>query len=264
MNHDDEPNSRDDHSRDDNSRADKQAREPIFNVPWPVLIVTALIVAVHVLLQWLPPAEAEDWLIRLAFIPARYAGYASEIPGGQVAAVTSFVTHMLVHGDATHLAINAAWFLAFGSVMSRRVGWLRFLAFVVGGGLAGAIAFLVANIGALVPVVGASGAIAALMGGVMRFLFTALDRRQGYLLREAPERIALMPLATTLTDRRVIAASALFVGINLLALVGFGLMGSAGAIAWEAHLGGYAFGLLAFGLFDAAPQRASPTWSDVE
>lgn len=239
-------------------------REPIFNVPWPVLLMAAVFIGVHLILQWMPPAESEHWLIALAFIPARYSGLAGEIPGGHLATLTSFVTHMLVHGDATHLAINTAWFLAFGSVIARRIGAIRFFAFLAGGAIAGALAFLAVNPGAAVPVVGASGAIAALMGGVMRFLFNAIDRGEGYLLREAPDRIASMSIGEALGDRRIVIASAVFVAINLLAMIGFGLMGSAGAIAWEAHLGGYAFGLLAFGLFDLAPQHGSPTWTDLE
>ncbi len=239
-------------------------REPIFNVPWPVLVTAAVLIGVHVVLQTLPPADAEAWLIALAFIPARYVDVSYLIPGGEIASATAFVTHMLVHGDVTHLVINTAWFLAFGSVIARRIGALRFFAFVVAGGIAGALAFLTSHFGEPVPMVGASGAIAALMGGVMRFLFSAIDRGQGYLLREAPSRIALMSMREALTDRRIIAASVLFIAINLLAMVGFGLMGAAGAIAWEAHLGGYAFGLLAFGLFDPAPQQTSPSWTNVE
>ncbi len=239
-------------------------REPIFNVPWPVLITAAVLIGVHVALQMISPADAEAWLISLAFIPARYADVDYAIPGGAIASATSFMTHMLVHGDVTHLAINTAWFLAFGSVVARRVGAMRFFAFVVGGGIAGALAFLTTHVGEPVPMVGASGAIAALMGGVMRFLFSAIDRGEGYLLREAPDRIALMSVRQTLTDRRIVAASVVFIAINLLAMIGFGLMGAAGAIAWEAHLGGYAFGLFAFGLFDPAPQQTSPSWTEVE
>ena len=80
---------------------------------------------------------------------------------------------------AIHLAINSAWFLAFGSVMSRRMGALRFLAFAMCGGIAGALAFLALHPGLLAPVIGASGAVAAMMGGVMRFLFNAIDRHKG-------------------------------------------------------------------------------------
>jgi membrane associated rhomboid family serine protease len=43
-----------------------------------------------------------------------------------------------------------------------------------------------------------------------------------------------------------------------LAIIGFGKFGASGAIAWQAHVGGYLFGLFAFGAFDTAMQNGSP------
>ncbi|MFN0218161.1 MAG: rhomboid family intramembrane serine protease [Hyphomicrobium sp.] len=239
-------------------------REPIFNVPGSVLAVLAVCAGVLGLAAILPVEDADRFIISLAFIPARYSG-GVDIPGGDLASVTSFFTHIFTHAGLMHLVINGAWLLAFGSILSRRIGPWRFLAFFLAGGVAGALSFLALNWGAAVPVVGASGAIAALMGAVMRFLFVALDSRQGYLLRENPGAIPAMGLAETLTDRRIVISTALFIAINLLAMIGFGRMdSSAGGIAWEAHLGGYAFGLLAFGAFDVATHNASPSAADVE
>jgi membrane associated rhomboid family serine protease len=237
-----------------------QAKEPIFNVPAGVLAVLAAMIAVHAGRQYLLSPDANmDLLLALAFIPSRYAGFAGEIPGGELAKVTSFVTHMFVHSDAVHVLINSAWFLAFGSVLCRRVGALRFLAFTVSGAVAGALTFLAFHPGLGEPVIGASGAVAALMGGVMRFLFSAIDRGRGHELRENPSLIPRMSLAAAFTDRRIVLASIAFIGINLLTLIGFGTFGAVGSIAWEAHLGGYFFGLLAFALFDVRCESLHPT-----
>ena len=233
-------------------------REPIFNIPLGVLFTLAVLVAVHVALSLLSAEQFTWWVLALAFIPARYAGLAAELPGGAPAMVTSFVTHMAVHADIVHLGFNAGWLLAFGSVLCWRLGSVRFLLFSILGGVAGALLFLALNAGLEAPVIGASGAVAAMMGGVMRFLFPAIDARQGYLLRENPSAIPLMPLADAIRDRRIVLASIIFVALNLLAIVGFGKFGVSGTIAWEAHVGGYLFGLLAFGLFDIAPQKSSP------
>ncbi len=239
-------------------------REPVFNVPGAVLAVLGLLIAIHAGRQLLPIEDSTWLLLAMAFIPARYSGMAGDLPGGAMAGVTSVVTHMFAHADIVHLSINGAWLLAFGSVLCRRMGVLRFSLFAVSGGVAGALMFLMMHPGLLAPVVGASGAIAALMGGVMRFLFSAIDRGQGYLLRDEPAAIPRMDLRTALSDRRVVIASAVFVGLNLLAIYGFGAMGTASAIAWEAHLGGYFFGLLGFGLFDTAAQKISPSPPEVE
>lgn len=239
-------------------------REPIFNVPGGVLLTLAIMIAVHVALSLLSPADFEWWVLALAFIPARYSGFASQLPGGDPAAVTSFVTHMAVHADLVHLAFNSAWLLAFGSVLCARIGNFRFFAFSLLGGIAGALLFLLFNPGLAAPVIGASGAVSAMMGGVMRFLFNAIDRREGYLLRERPQAIPSMSLLTTLTDRRVIFFSLVFLGVNLLAMIGFGKFGATGSIAWEAHIGGYLFGLLAFGAFDSATHNDAPPASEFD
>ncbi|AGK57829.1 rhomboid family protein [Hyphomicrobium denitrificans 1NES1] len=239
-------------------------REPIFNVPGGVLATLAVLIMVHIALSLMSPQQFEWWVLALAFIPARYAGFAAELPGGATASVTSFVTHMAVHADLVHLGFNAAWLLAFGSVLCARIGNLRFLAFSILGGITGALLFLLLNPGLAAPVIGASGAISAMMGGVMRFLFNAIDRGEGYLLREDPRAIPSMSLAESLKDRRVVLASLVFVGVNLLAIVGFGKFGESGAIAWEAHIGGYVFGLCAFGAFDSATHNIPPPASEFD
>lgn len=232
------------------------SREPVFNVPSTILALLAVFIAVHGGRQFLTE-ESDAWFVlAMAFIPARYSGLAGELPGGDVATVTSFVTHMFVHGDIVHLAINSAWMLAFGTVICRRIGGLKFLLFSTLGGIAGALTFLIFHPGLMSPVVGASGAIAAMMGGVIRFLFPALDRHRGWLMRENPAAIPLMDLRTALSDRRVLLTTLVFVAINLLAIVGLGGLGiTTGAIAWEAHLGGYLFGLFCFSAFDIAAQN---------
>lgn len=239
-------------------------REPIFNVPGSVLFLLVAFAGLQGLREFMSPADVDRMIIALAFIPARYTGAPYDIPGGDAAAATSFITHIFTHADITHLLVNSAWLLAFGSILARRIGALRFFAFFVSGGIAGALAYLMMHWGEPAPVVGASGAIAAMMGAVMRFLFVAIDRQQGYLLREKPALIPAMTLAQSLTDRRIVLSSLAFVAINLLALVGFGSLGEAGGIAWEAHVGGYLFGLLAFGAFDVAPQHEPRSAIDAE
>ncbi len=228
-----------------------ERREPIFNVPAAVVAVLAVLIGLHVIRQFLPP-DLDEWLVlTLAFIPARFEpGLAAELPGGTWAALTSFVTHMAVHADATHLMFNSAWLLAFGGAIGLRVGGARFLAFAVLTGIFGALAFLAFNTGLLAPVVGASGAVAGLMGGTMRFLFAGLDLDGVRALRDHPTSIPLMSLGETLRDRRVQLTTAIWLLLNGLAVLGVGTGDARGAIAWEAHIGGFLAGLLGFGWFD--------------
>jgi membrane associated rhomboid family serine protease len=233
--------------------------EPVFNVPATVTALIAVFVAVHVVRQLLPPDLDDWWTVALAFVPARYDGHAVELPGGEVAAVSSFLTHMLVHGDVTHLMFNSAWFLAFGGAIALRVGALRFLAFMMFTGIVGAAAFLSAHFGEPIPVVGASGAVSGMMGAVMRFLFSALDSHDLVALRETPQRIPLMSLGQALSDRRVLAVTAVWLVLNLVTAFGIPGIAPGGAIAWEAHVGGYFAGLACFGWFDRRQPRRPRT-----
>jgi membrane associated rhomboid family serine protease len=230
--------------------------EPMFNVQGSVLAVLGLMVAVHLVRLGLSP-DWDTWLtLALAFIPARYSGFADVLPGGSVASVTSFLTHTLVHGDFVHLGLNAAWLVAFGGAVANRVGSIRFLLFFAFCAIAGAATFLAFHPGQMVPMVGASGAISGMMGATMRFLFTAVDGRGLAALREDPRSAPLMPLKTALTDKRVILVTAVFLVANILAVLGLGSVSESG-IAWEAHIGGYFAGLLTFGFFDAAQTKDS-------
>ena len=210
-------------------------------------------IAVHAARQFLDDQDDLWWLVALAFIPARYAGLANELPGGSIASVTSWVTHVFVHADMVHLIINSAWLLAFGSVVCRRVGALRFFAFTIASGIAGALLFLAIRPGLVAPVVGASGAVAGLMGGVMRFLFSAIDLGEGRRLSDRPAEIPAMSLKQALADRRIQIATAAFVALNLLAMIGFGAFGTGASIAWEAHLGGFIGGGVAYALLQPRP-----------
>jgi len=95
------------------------------------------------------------------------------------------------------------------------------------------------------PLVGASGGVSALMGAAIRF---ALRRPSPF----DPEHPPLAPL----TDRTVMLFSGVWIVLNLVfGLVPLTPMAEGASIAWEAHLGGYLFGLLTYPLFDRGAGR---------
>ena len=232
------------------------AREPIFNVPPMVLCLLAIMLAVMAYRLMLNSDADTDFVLALALIPARLAGEAAQLPGGTTAIYTEFITHMFVHADAMHMAFNGASLLAFAGALEKRIGGLRLLLFFLATGFAGAITFVALNPGLMAPMIGASGAIAGLMGGVMRFFFSAMDMGGGMRrLNEAPGSVPLQPLRVALRDKRLLMVTAVFVVMNVAAMVGFGDINASNSIAWEAHVGGYISGLLLFGLFDIAPRH---------
>lgn len=225
-------------------------REPIFNAPSVVVWLLGIFVAVHALRWVLPEPDSNRLILALGFIPARWSGYSGELPGGPIATATSLVTHVFVHGDLTHLLINSAWLLAFGSPVARRLDVVRFLAFFLLAGMAGALLYMAVNPGSPTVVVGASGAISGLMGAAFRFLFRAISEGDAGALDQETHRPPVMRLADTLRDRRALIAIAGWTVLNILLAWGAAGLTEAAGIAWEAHLGGFYMGLLTFGLFD--------------
>lgn len=203
-------------------------RQPVLNLPPMVQALLILIAATH-LVRLLLPDDVDWWVIfTFAFIPARYS-----LPGAfDWGAIVSPITHMLLHDGWLHLLVNMATLMAFGAGVERRIGGGRMLGFAIVCGLAGVAAHYLVYADSGTPVIGASGAISGLFGGVLRLM---PGRRAGQGLR------GLLPIIVV------------WIGIN----VGFGLTGMPGAegeIAWVAHLGGFIAGLAFFGPFDR-PRR---------
>jgi len=212
------------------------------------------LVAVHLARLVLSPEADFKLILGFSFIPARTMGDAGAalLPGGEAARWWSLITYALLHGDAMHLTVNCLWIAAFGTPVARRFGTARFVAIAVLSAIAGAALHLAIYPHDTVPVVGASAAGSGLMGAAARFVFASegpLDmlRRLDPL---APLRPAA-PLGVVLRDRRVIAFTAIWLGLNVLFGLGGSLLpGIGGAIAWQAHIGGFLAGLLLFPFFD--------------
>jgi membrane associated rhomboid family serine protease len=222
------------------------ASEPMFNIPRVVLLLAGVMIGMQLIQMLLPTEESLQFLLALAFIPARYSGAAQELPGGYLTALTSFVTYMLVHSGWVHLVVNLLWMAAFGSPVAKRLGDLRFLSFSALCGIAGALIHLVFHFGEMTPVVGASAAISGQMAAALRFVFAGRPRGEGDLAQ-----VPLESLAKTLTDSRILAVLGFWVVLNIVfGLSVVSIAGTEGDIAWEAHIGGFLFGLLCFGFFD--------------
>ncbi|MGJ8570972.1 MAG: rhomboid family intramembrane serine protease [Hoeflea sp.] len=226
----------------------RPASEPVFNLPNVVLAMLLLMLAIQVALDsLLPQAAVLEIYLQAAFIPQRYA---VDISGQEGPYLWSPITYSLLHGGYTHLALNSFWLAAFGAVVARRIGWVRFLVFWLLSALASAALFLVFHWGAQTIMVGASGVVSALMGAAARFAFGdggGFRRNQAHLNRR-------LSIAESLSNRTVVGFLVVWFAINILAAVGFSFGIADSAIAWEAHVGGFLFGFLAFSLFDPLEQ----------
>jgi membrane associated rhomboid family serine protease len=200
-------------------RSDQPApREPVLNAPWPPLLLCLTLLALYAAQSaWGGFAAIEAHaLIPVRVITGEWGGLA---------------THLFLHGGWAHVLLNTAGLLAFGTAVARLLGLgvrggAAFLAFYLACGVLAGAAFVALNPVGETPVVGASGAVAGLMAGASR-LIERPGRLSGW--RSPP----------------VIGMGAAWLVINIAAAVLGTLPGAGGAsIAWEAHLAGYAAGLL--------------------
>jgi membrane associated rhomboid family serine protease len=223
--------------------------QPIFRAPAVVIVLIAALVAAHVARTLISPEQSLAWINRFAFIPARYSpDFLSQhgIDAGTLfERMLPFVSYMALHGSYTHLAINCLFLLAFGPIVARRFGGALFLLFFMICGVAAAATYLAFNWNSLEPVIGASGGISGLMAAGMRLLPT---ERPPWATEGPPAEAAMLPI----WSRQIILFSLVWAGLNIVAgLTGLGMGGEVGMIAWQAHLGGFAAGLLLSGPFDA-------------
>jgi membrane associated rhomboid family serine protease len=233
-------------------------RAPAINLPPAVLWLSVILVAIHVGRQ-LTSGAVDEWaLVAFAFIPARYEDGGVILPGGSAARIWSPVTYAFLHADITHLLVNIVWMASFGSALGRRFGGLRFLLLALLAAVAGAALHYVLHSREAVLVIGASAAVSGMMAASARFAFAP----GGPLAAGEAGRSYHLPaesLLVTLRNRRALVFILLWFAVNLL----FGLTGGFGAgvsgqIAWEAHIGGFAAGLLLFPLLDPIRQGDCP------
>lgn len=215
------------------------------SAPPIVLALVAIMTVAYLYFLLAPPAMESRTEFWLTLWPRRVLSGAAA-PGGWAGALVPLISHMFVHTEFIHLLANAGFLLAFGTPVAERIGVgvrfadqrnanLRFLAFFLLSGVAGAALFIALHPDDLVFARGASGGVSGLLGAATRFaLFPPAERR------EDPWRIA------RLFDRRVVSISAFYIVFNA-AITFIPMFGM--SIAGEAHIGGYLFGLAAFPAF---------------
>ena len=204
---------------------------PIFNAPLVVVLVIALLVAIHLALQ----LAGNDWqvwsLYAFSFVPSRFQpGAIAMIEGSQY---WSLVTYAFLHADWLHVGFNSLWLLIFGTPVARVLGTLRFVAIFIVGAVGGALVMLAVYWGETVITVGASASVSALVAAAIPVMYGG---------RRGP-----LSIFELFHNSRALLFMALWVGVTLLSgAQGVPGFGEGPPIAWEAHLGGFAAGLAAY------------------
>jgi membrane associated rhomboid family serine protease len=180
-------------------------------------------------------AAADGLIMRFGMTPARVAaaGSTSILAAGQ--ALLTLVTAMFLHGGVLHLAGNMLYLFIFGAAIEMRFGHERYLYFYLAAGVAGGLAMVFIDPASDVPVIGASGAIAAVLGAYFVLYPRAriLTVLPFFVLIEFVEIPALVYLLLWFGWQ-------LFSGLESRAFHSL-----AGGVAWWAHVGGFLFGIAA-------------------
>lgn len=203
-------------------------RVPVVN--YLLLLAAALAFAYQLSLG----KEVGDFVRAWGFVPATLEN-ALEKGDWEAAALAgrTVLSSMFLHGGWFHILGNLLYLRVFGDNVEDRLGHVPFLLFYLASGAAGAGAQYLAQPGSEIPMVGASGAIAGVLGAYVVLYPTA-------------KIVTLFPIVIFLTFIQVPAV--VFLGIWALQqlLNGYLSLGAevAGGVAWFAHIGGFALGLL--------------------
>jgi len=205
--------------------------------------VTVFFIALNILaffFQMLSPEGLQYYVFRMGAIPYEITHFTSvQVPGvTRLPVPLTLVTAMFLHGSFLHLFGNMLYLWIFGNNIEDYLGSVRFTLFYLLSGLGASLAHIIFNPNSQIPMIGASGAIAGVLGA--------------YLI--------LYPRANVLTlvflfffIRIVPIPAAIVLGLwFLLQMMNIGM---GGGVAWFAHIGGFLIGILLIRLYRQRRRR---------
>ncbi|MCE5312692.1 MAG: rhomboid family intramembrane serine protease [Nitrospiraceae bacterium] len=206
---------------------------PTTIVPFVTIGLIAINCAVFIW-QMLSPLGMQQIVMSYGAIPANIISFTSNQPISPAATV---FTAMFMHGGIFHIAGNMLYLWIFGNNIEDALGHFRFLLFYLFSGVVAAYSHALASTGSTIPMIGASGAVSGVLGA--------------YLLLYPAARVhTLIFLGFFIQVIRVPAVIVLVFWIGIQILNGFISFGPAkGGVAWFAHIGGFAAGLITIKLW---------------
>lgn len=226
---------------------------------YPIVTVSLIVVNVIVFFYELFLGEQLEPFIRtFGVIPIKYFYSGIRLEDGSVILfsleekIIPLFTSMFLHGGWLHLISNMLYLWIFGDNVEDRMGHFRFILFYILCGLAAAGAHIITNPESDIPTIGASGAIAGVLGG---YLF----------LYPYARVIVIIPI---LFFWDIIKLPALLVlGLWFVTQLFQGTLAltvetsATGGVAWWAHIGGFVFGMIIVHLFKKKSRK--PTYRDI-
>jgi membrane associated rhomboid family serine protease len=181
-------------------------------------------------------ARVAAFVERFALVPAavtRALSIGAHRDAGALAQLLTAVTSMFIHGGLWHVAGNMLYLFIFGAAVEYRMGALRYLSFYFAAGIAAALATVWIAPTSSVPVIGASGAIAGVLGAY-------------FILYPRGRILTILPIFIFIQFIEIPAVIYLFIWFAVQLYAGLQQSGRAavmGGVAWWAHVGGFMFGV---------------------
>ena len=202
----------------------------------PPAVVTFGLIALNVLaffVELAQPSEAalQSFIQAWGVVPREYSAVRDLPPTIPLPFWSTLLTSMFLHGGWMHLGGNMLYLWIFGDNLEKVMGAVRFAIFYLACGLAASFAHIVFGPGSNVPAVGASGAISGVLGGYL----VLFPRNQVRVLTRGG--IAHVPAIVVLGFWIVIQ---LLNGVGSMATTSE----TGGGVAYMAHIGGFAAGLV--------------------
>ncbi|MFN8586756.1 MAG: rhomboid family intramembrane serine protease [Candidatus Eisenbacteria bacterium] len=220
-------------------RDDNPAQRP------PVVTRALIVLNLVVFLFELSLGPDQVWFLHnWGLVPSRLMyGFLGALPLQEP--VTTVFTSMFLHAGWLHLIGNLWYLWIFGDNVEDRIGRVRFVLFYLAGGLASAGLHVLLHPWSEIPVVGASGAIAAVLGAYA-------------VLFPRARVVTLVPIFFFF---QIVALPALLV-LGLWFVFQFlsgtlALSGAGGGVAWWAHIGGFVFGMVTVAFLKRREQRSA-------
>jgi len=221
-------------------------RDTVPSRHYPVANVIFIAVNILVFLMEMSEGEALNRFMYIyGLVPARYSVSQIASHFTMFQQTFAFFSFMFLHGSFWHLAGNM-WFLyIFGDAVEDRLGHLRYVIFYLLCGLASGFAHVFFNLESTMPTIGASGAIAGVMGAY-------------FILYPKAKIVTLIPII--FIPYFVELPAAIFLGIwFFIQFISATVTGiDASGIAWWAHIGGFIFGAVFLKIFLLIPGEGAP------
>ncbi len=211
-------------------------------------VVTAFIIVVNIAVfifeLLLGSGSREAFVAIFALVPKRLFSHTAATASDVLPVVVTLFTSMFVHGGFLHIAGNMLYLWIFGNNVEDSMSRIRFIVFYFLCGAVAAYSHALANASSLTPMIGASGAISGVLGA--------------YLMLYPQARVVTLVAFGFYV--RTVQLPAMFVLVFWFALQFLNVLisaGTGGGVAWHAHIGGFAAGMVLIGFFK---RKRVPFW----